>query len=216
MKWLLPLTIVLSFFHASSHNAFGSETYFIDNNRVLLYKIINWWYDCLPEDTTQPCGNLIKYTNEGNAQVEYNELDKILKLKIKGAFTEMLSISKQCEQCFGPSYLQGTWLNQKYFGNIEAVNLRSELTISNAFIINNMDKIQAQLIRDIEKDIIFVAEGIIGGLLDGKIALHQSGDFFKTCPEVSQNIEDSYPISLKIINSQTKEVLAKYSAIWEH
>jgi len=51
-----------------------------------------------------------------------------------------------------------------------------------------------------------VLEGVVGGLLNGKIALHQAGNFLKTCPEASQGLVDSFPFFLKIINSHTKEV----------
>ena len=51
MKWFLSFTFLLSCFFIVNNDAFCSETYYIDNNRVLLYKIINWWYDCLPEES---------------------------------------------------------------------------------------------------------------------------------------------------------------------
>ncbi len=217
MKLFLSFTIVLSCVLIINHDAFCSETYYIDNNRVLLYKVINWWYDCLPEESSKLCGSLIKCQSKGNAQVEYNETEMILKLQIKGGFADLLSTFKQCEQCFGPSYLKCTWLNKKYFGSGEAVFVVSnELPAMSAFIINNIDKKQGQLIRGIEKDILFEIQGVIGGLLNGKIALHQAGNFIKTCPGAPQSRDDCFPISLKIINSHTKEVLAKYSAILEH
>ncbi len=215
MKWFLSFTIFLSCI-LINHDAFCSETYYIDNNRVLLYKIINWWYDCLPEESSQLCGSLIKCQSKGNAQVEYNETEMILKLQIKGGFADLLSAFKKCEQCFGPSYLKCTWLNKKYFGSGEAVIVSNELPAMSAFTIKHIDKKQGRLIRSIEKDIIFELEGVIGGLLNGKIALHQAGHFIKTCPGDTQSRNDSSPISLKIKNFHTKEVLAKYSAILEH
>jgi len=212
MKWFLSFTIVLSCFLIINHGAFCSETYYIDNNRVLLYKVINWWYDCLPEESSLLCGSLIKCQSKGNVQVEYNEAEMILSLQIKGGFANLLSIFKQCEQCFGP-YLKCTWLNKKFFGRGEALIVSNEVPTMSAFIINNIDKKQGRLIRSIEKDIIFELEGVIGGLLNGKIALHQAGNFIKDCSGDLQNRNDSSPISLKIINPHTKEVLAKYSAI---
>ncbi len=128
----------------------------------------------------------------------------------------MISIFKQCKRCFGPSYLKCTWLNSKYFGNGEAVIVQNELSNISTLIINNVEKNKARLIRGIKKDIVFVLEGVIGGLLNGKIALHQEGNFLKPCPENSQNRAESFPISLKIFNSNTKEVLATYSAIFEN
>ena len=218
MKWLLSFIIVLSCFHIINHDVFCSETYSINNNRVLLYKVINWWYDCLPEESSQLCGRLVKCQNKGNAQVEYNETEMILKLQIKGGFADMLSVLKQCEHCFGPSYLQCIWLNPKFFGNGEAVIIQNEFAAINTLFFNNIDQKKFLQIRSIEKDIELILEGLISDLLreNGRIALHQAGNFLKPCPGAAQCRDDSFPISFKIINSHTGEMLAKYIAIWKN
>lgn len=216
MKWFLSFMVVFSCLHINIPDAFCSESYYINNNRVLLYKIINWWNDCIPEESSHLCWRRIKCENEGDAHIVYSETEKTLKLQIKGGFAELLSTFKQCDQCFGPSYLQCTWLNKKYFGYGEAVIVQDELPAISALFFNNINKKEWRLIRSVEKDIELVLEGVIGGLLmmNGKIALHQAGNFLKTCPKPNQNRDNSFPISLKIINSRTEEVLAKYTAIW--
>ncbi len=115
-----------------------------------------------------------------------------------------------------PSYIKCTWLNKKYFGKGEATIISNDLPAINAFIINNTDKHHARIIQSIEKDIVFELEGSVGGLLNGRIALHQAGYFIKACSAASHGPGDSLTISLKIINSNTKEVLATYSAIMEN
>lgn len=217
MKWFLSFTIVLSLFHITIPVSYCSESYYINNNHVLLYKIINWWNDRLSEEYIPFCGRPIKCQNEGEVQVEYKESKMMLKLNIKGGFAVLVSIFKQCEQCFGPSYLQCTWLNQKYFGNGEAVIVQDELPAISTLFFKNINKKEWQLFRSIEKDIELVLEGVIGGLqiMIGRIALHQAGNFLKACPGASQSRENSSPISLKVINSQTGEVLANYTAIWK-
>ncbi len=159
--------------------AFCSEDYYIDNSRVLLYKLINWWYDCTPEETHLLCGRPVKYQNRENAHVEYHEAENTLKLKVKGGFADLLSILKPCEKCFGPSYLRCTWMNRDYFGNGRPAIVSRELSTITEFIFYDFRKQQAQKIQGIEKDILFVLEGMIGGLLNGKIALHRAGIFSK-------------------------------------
>ena len=216
MKWFLSFILILSFLIISSHDAFCVETYYIDNNRVLLYKIINWWYDCLPEESSRLCGSRIKCQSRDDVRVEYNETEMILKLKLKGGFAALISIFKQCKQCLGPSYLKCIWLNKRYFGSGEAVIVSNDSPTVSAFIFNSIEKNDSVRIQSIEKNIVFEIEGVIGGLLNGQIALHQAGNFIKTCPGTSHGRDDSFPISLKIINSNTKEVLAKYYAVMEH
>jgi hypothetical protein len=216
MKWLLFLSIVLSCDHVLGYYVHYPVTFYIDNNSVLLYKVINWWYDCLPEESDQLCGRLLKYQIMDHAKVEYNEAEMILKLGIKGGFTDQLIIFKQCEGCIGPSYLKCTRLNKKYFGNGVAINISKDFSTESTLRIKNVDKKHGQLIMSLEHDIVFESEGAIGGLLNGKIALHQAGTFLRNCPEVSDDRSKNFPITFKIINSHTKEVLAEYTAILEN
>ncbi len=216
MKWLLILSIVLSWEYAVAYEARYAERYYINNNSVLFYKIINWWYDCLPEESKQLCGSRIKYQNIGNAKVKHNEPQTLLEIRIQGGFTEQLIIFKQCEGCFGPSYLKCTWLNKKYFGNGAAMNISKDFTTTSIVRIKNVNETYGRLIQSIEHDMTFELEGVISGLLNGKIALHQGESFLKNCPGPIDRRGKNFPISFTIINSLTKEVLAQYTAIWEH
>jgi hypothetical protein len=210
MKRFLQITLVVLCFALFSHNAYCTEIYSINNNQVLLYKIINWWYDCLPEESDLLCGSLIKYQNKGNAHVEYNDSEMILKLRIDTGFADQLSVFRACEQCSGPAYFHCTWLNKDYLGNDKTDAVPDKLQALNSFTFQNIGKKQAQRLRDIETDILFEIEGVIFGLMNGKIALYHGDDFLKTCPDMPQNQEGIYPC-LKIINGNTNEELAKYS-----
>ena len=211
MKYLFSCILLFSCLFLNHANAFCTESYYIENNRVLLYKIINWWYDCLPEESNQLCGRIIKCVSEGDTQVEYNEKKMTLKLQIHGGFAGLLSIFKQCEQYFGPSYLKCTGLNKKYFGNGEAVIVTNKLPAN--FLFMNIDNSHSQLIKSLEEDIVFELKGEICGLLNGRIALHHVGNFLRTCPKGFKQNEKNFPTTLRIIDSQTKEELAKYSTI---
>jgi len=208
MKRFISCLMVLSCCLIINYNAFCSETYYIDGNRVLLYKIINWWYDCLPEKSNLLCGNSIKYQNQGESQVEFNETESRLKFQIYKGFAKLLSI--------GPSYLKCTWLNKKYFGNGKAAIVSNTWPSISPFIINNINKRYGRQIQDIQKDIMFELDGVIEGLQNGKIALDQEGNFLKTCPKASHNNDNAFPVFVRIINSKTEEVLAKYIVVSDY
>ncbi len=150
-----------------------SEKYYIDNQNVfLLYKIINWWYDCQPKDNYLFCGKTIKCTNLANACIEYTQSKSALKISIQKGLADQLSIFKTCNGCFGPSYLRCIWQNEKYLGKGKAVPTKN----LNQFIFLHIDKTHALILKNIEKKIVFVVEGKIAGLMnDGKIALHNTG-----------------------------------------
>ncbi|MDD9301895.1 MAG: hypothetical protein HUK40_05895 [Desulfobacter sp.] len=52
--------------------------------------------------------------------------------------------------------------------------------------------------------------------MNGKIALHHAGKLLKTCPADSGKQDERYPITLKIVNSQTEEILAKFSVVFDN
>lgn len=213
LKRLTIITAAVVSLMTVHQKARGAETYYIDNQRVLLYKIINWWYDCLPEASTQLCGSRLKYVNQGNALVHYVESEKELILGINGGFAELLSIINQCKGCYSPSGFKCTWLNRNYFGKGEAIVIGKGLPDQWKFAIRNVDKVHLQLIRTIARHIQFVVEGHIGGLMSGRIALHRGGDFLKTCPGNDLSEQEPLAINLALINARTKEVLATYVAI---
>lgn len=75
----------------------ADEEYYINGNPVLLYKTINWWYDCRPEDSNQLCGRVIQCKNNGNVRIEYNDVEMKLKLTVEKGFADLLGIFKSCE-----------------------------------------------------------------------------------------------------------------------
>lgn len=212
MKQFLHFFLILLCINVYVYKASCSETYYIDDNSVVFYKIINWWYYSLPEESERFCGRPAKCLNQGNAQVEYIEMEKKLILHIKGGFADLFSIFKECEQCVGPSHLNCIRLNKKYFGDAKAAMMSPKSTPLNQFVFEGIKKNHAQYLKKIEKNISFVMEGVILGLVNGKVALHQSGNFIKECPKDSQNQESDFPIILNIIDTETDEIIATYSA----
>ena len=222
MKTFLFLPIILLSSHLVGSNAFCLETEhsalseicYVNSNEVLLYKIINWWNNSLPEDDTLPCGDLITCQHTGGITVDYNRATMMLHITTSENFGELISVFKQCEQCPGPAYLECSWLNTKFFDNVQATRSKDIKMLS----FKEISPHQADKLKDAEKDLAVVVEGVIGGLLsgNGKIALHHTGDFLKSCPKSSQRPEERFPTSLKIINSRTQEELARYHVVFAH
>ncbi len=188
--------------------AFCAEAYYINNSQVLLYKVINWWYDCLEEESKQLCGTKVRCRNQGNTQVEYNGTTMKLTLRIDGGFAHQLSLFNPLARA---SYLACTSLNKTYFSRSEAKDISGGLPITGALVIHRVGKTQGMQIQSMQKDIVFELEGIISGLVNGKIALNHMGEFIKTCPDAGRKRS---PVSLRIMNFRTKEVLATYAAVF--
>ena len=197
------------------HDAYGDEIYYIDNSPLFLYKTINWWYDCLPDESRKLCGKPIKCSNTGNARIEYDGTRKKLEIKIQGGFATMLSAFKRCRQCYGPSYFHCIQLERKYFDGTDANVILNDSSTISGFAFSNIEKEQAQHLQSIAHDLQFMLEGIIGGLSNGRIALHESCDLIKRCNETSPDPKEKYPITLSIIKISTNEKIALFDMFWE-
>jgi len=107
------------------------------------------------------------------------------------------------------------WIDQKYLNGTTAnVILNDSLTIS-GFTFSNIEKEQAQHLQSISHYIQFTLGGVIGGLSNGRIALHESSNLLKRCNRASPDPDEKYPITLKIINTSPNEIIAIFSMFWE-
>lgn len=193
------------------------ETCYVEDNYVLLYKMINWWNDSSPEDDTLLCGNRIRCLSSKSVTSEYNAAEKRLSFEVAGDFGELISPLKQCDRCFGPSYFQCTRLNEKYFPEMSCAEIEVLRGNINQVSIQNISGNLAANFKSVEKNLVFVVEGRIGGLLltDGRIALHTSGSFLKTCSESFAEESNKIPISLTINDINAGAVVARFEAVYD-
>ena len=127
----------------------------------------------------------------------------------------MLLAFKNCKHCYGPSNLHCIWRDQKYLNGTAANVLTNDLSTIIGFTFSNIEKEQAKHIQSISHDIQFILEGVIGGLSNARIALHESGNLLKRCNRASPDTDKEYPITLKIIKTCTNETIAIFNMFWE-
>ncbi len=191
-----------------------SEAYYIDGNRVLLYKIINWWNDCLPGDSDLLCGSSLTYNNKEEIQLQYDMSGGELTLKLGGSFPELLSMFKVCDQCSAPTLFQPILINKDYLGESKPQYVDEKNFASGNLSITGMDEKHIYLLQRIKKDLSLEIEGPIGGLLlsDGRIALHQSGDFLRSCSKQSGGQNNGAGVMFRIKDARTDEVIVEYTS----
>ena len=82
MKRLLAIPFITGLlFFSGPGPAYSLEDYFIEDEWVLLYKIVNWWYSCLEPDSQWLCGQSIRFKSirfesNGKIQVSGNGQDQ--------------------------------------------------------------------------------------------------------------------------------------------
>ncbi|WP_028584254.1 hypothetical protein [Desulfogranum mediterraneum] len=190
---------------------------YLDDNFVLLYKIINWWNTSLPEDDTLLCGETLRCQHTGKIKVSYRPEARILTLNILDQFGDMVSALKQCRHCSGPGRMECSWLHPGYFADPRPETASAMGPGDGLLTFRGIPPEQALLFQQIEKELSLVLEGRIGGLLlaDGTIALHRAGTFLKPCPQPPPGQTSQQPSTLLIKNRQSNEIIAKYVAIYD-
>ena len=210
IKWLWALLIVWSSISATPQDAAASNAYFINNQKVLLYKIINWWYDSLPEDARRLCGARVRCRTKGPVQIQYNAGEMTLKFDADTGFAQLLSIFE------GRSRLKLIWVNKKYFGDGKISVSTTRPPSARSYVFSPVDHADARRILSVGRFVGFQLEGVVKGLMNGKIALHHAGKQLKTCPKKFQRPHKTDPTTLDIVNFQTMEILATLSVVYDH
>ncbi len=203
----VAFVLAFAFVFAAVPPTHGSESYFLGGNPVLIYKAVNWWYDCLPEESTRLCGQSVAYENKGGLKAEYLERDGSLKLILPPGFADRVLIFNRER---GPSFLKCTWVNDRYLGGGSKVIIGEETDSLSGFCFINVNKHQAGLIRSILDNLAVRVEGRVMGLASGRISLHRQGDLIKRCPAVPGGSAPS-SASIKLFLAGGRELLAHYS-----
>jgi hypothetical protein len=179
---------------------YKSDLYYLDENEVLLYKILNWGSTEAHENSTEFCFNNIRVRSNNLLNLEYDKKSKVLKIYLKEDFADLVSVFENKN-----AYLKIEYINKRYFKNLEAKSIKKVNNIS----LKNVSSSEYKKIKKIKDNIAFELKGKVAGLLafSGQISLYKRGDFLRSCP---QNLSEKFDIVFKILNIKTKEVLVKF------
>ncbi|QKF81715.1 hypothetical protein [Halarcobacter ebronensis] len=179
---------------------YESDLYYLDNNEVLLYKILNWWSNKSHENSTEFCFNNIKVRSNKPLILEYDKKFKKLKVYLKEDFADLISIFENKSV-----YLKNEYINKNYFKSLKAEAIQKV----NSIIFKNISLSEYEKINKSQKILAFELEGKVAGLLahSGKLSFHTSGEFLCPCP---LKPDERFDIVFKLLNIKTKEVLVKY------
>jgi hypothetical protein len=154
---------------------------------------------------------------QGNVSIETQSTAEATVLRINGKFADMLLPFKQYDVPFRPSRFRCSRLNEKYFGTGIAEGIYPPDNGIYELRIGSVSEDRTHHLKRLEKDIGVVMKGVVGGLSNGRIALHKAGLMRKDCGpgnELSNN-ESNFPIKLMIVNTRTNEIMVEYTAVWE-
>ncbi len=211
-RWAVVCLVLFIGLFRGTGPALGSEICTIDGHRVLLYKVINFWYDCLPEESQQFCGARLQCSSVGETQVRYLVKESVLEIHIPKGFGRLVSVLKSGNKKAGPGngFLTAAMVKKDVFGKGQAADLTFDLDAVGRFRIFNVDDRHYRKVKSVAEDIGIQVDGVIGGLLNGKIALYTGREAMKPCPRKGVAPEDALLPSVKLVNVKTGEVLLAY------
>lgn len=180
--------------------ALGFEHCSIEKDRVILYKVINWWYDNLDQEADFLCRKTIICRRLGQADIQYDAKNQTLTFKLENTVGELLA--------YGPSLFVCEQLNTDFFGNGRAGRVKKDHQGIREISFHEIEEQHAEKIQNFQEQILITLKGTITGLKNGKIALDQTGEFIKPCPELDKRPS----ILLTITDQATQTVLAQFSA----
>ncbi len=209
MKQLLTIGFIIGliFFSVPAHS---SEDYFIEDEWVLLYKVVNWWYTCLEPDVQWLCGQSVRFETHGEIRVagKGRKMDLILPKECAG----QLSLFKTTQ---GKNYFKRIWQHPDYFSR--GIILSPALYTLDRLSVTDIPKEDQSRIRSLIPLLGLQIQGRIRGLTNNRIALHPvdstTEDQIRSCPEPEDGTP--FPVSLSIVHTPSGEALALYEMVWD-
>ena len=198
------------------HPAWGaSEAYFLGEQQVLLYKIINWWYFAPAGQSAELCGESISYENSGNARVDINSESSAAEISISTGCADMLSLITPCESCASKISVPSVWIDQNLFPDSKATLLIEVLAHTNncSIIFQNVPNDTQKLLEDSQIQLVLTISGTVQGLTGSRIALDYSGDSQGKCRGSMGAAERAEPPAVTVKLSGKNPPLVRFN-LW--
>lgn len=209
---LLLLLLLFSIAGAGPSRA-ANFAYTIDDQPVLLYKIIQWWYDAQAADAPWVCGRTLACHTTDPIQITYVQSDRRLSLRFEAGFAELVSAG--APEAGVPSMdLRATGLDPNYFGDVTAKLCPDPACALGRICVEGVAPDQADRLAAMGDRLEVVLAGTVCGLVDGRIALAHGQGLLKVCPASAsaatayQAATASQPVTLALRNRHADAVLA--------
>ncbi|MCP3926509.1 MAG: hypothetical protein GY714_28450 [Desulfobacterales bacterium] len=164
------LLIIIILFMASPQNSLALSdyyhnnkmvrfNYYIDNEIVLLYKLVNWWYSCDVDCQSFLCGREIKLNLIGQNKLSGN-------LFLTTDFPELQIQIPELKK------------------TIKSIDKKTDITFYDTKIKVKISKLPKQTIKHIKKNLSqigFIIKGNISGILNSKVLLRKNLKAEKKC-----------------------------------
>lgn len=194
-----------------SQVAEAQDSYYLEDQRVLLYKIINWSYDAPTDELQKLCGDAVLCQSEGSVQLHYHDDQKNITIHPPDGFGTLLAIAPEEKKyrAFGDIYPLDV------FANTTVLLTHSETPSSSSWsiLIENVTGDGTRYLESLKAELVFQIHGKISGWRSGKVALTPSEENFHTCNGLGVEASLFTPI-LKVLNEKSGQIVMEFHLDW--
>lgn len=193
----------LIFFFLLTGISFSQEWYSIDNQPVLMYKIINYWYDAPGDTASFLCGRPVSCRIKSDTTLKYTPQDRQIILFFPQPVADQLSIAEP------PKTAKALWAAGPFHMNsslLDSCTAMVTLTDSGNLKQIVLSPVLPDLFRELQTGRLEVMiEGRIFGLKNGRIALHPTKNLIRKC----QKSDNPAPVTIRIVDTVSKKTIAE-------
>jgi hypothetical protein len=186
------------------------DTYTIDGQPVLLYKIIQWWYDAPGAQAPWICGRMLACRTQHPLDVTFIPDKSRLNICFETEFAELvwpeIAGSGKVRMDLYPTWTDSAYLNDSAPASCPAVDNRSA-----GLSMETVSPEQAQRWMRSAADLEMIFSGFVLGLAEDRVALVDDTVLIKTCPPTAVSRSGSRAMTLTLRHRSTKQVLVVFS-----
>jgi hypothetical protein len=186
------------------------ETYTIDGQPVLLYKIIQWWYDAPDAQGPWICGRSLACRTRAPLEISYAADNGRISLGLEAGFAELvwpkIAGSGGSAASFHP-----LWMDPAYVVAAK-VTVCSGLGDGSARLsVGGVTPKQVRLWMQLAAGLELILAGPVCGLMDDRVALVGTPQLIKACPQSSFSKAASKAMTLTLRHRPTDRVLVVFA-----
>lgn len=202
-------TALLLFF---SNPGYCTDYCSLDDQQILLYKIINWWYDARSAGG-ELCDSVITCRNSGVINFDVTDENGGTHATLQMMCVPLMSFFTNCEmQQSVSSPIPAAYTSDQY-RDAEVTLVITEFPTTNNCLIRfeNISRDAALTLEKQHLDLVFIVTGKVQGLGKGKIALNSHGDCFGKCKGVPAGTSTVQVIDIELVDSKTQSIVVRFS-----
>ena len=187
------------------------ERYLINGTQVLLYKVMNWWYDCLAQDAQWLCGQPLVYQSQSGLTFKRSENRSDWMLLFPKGFADLIAL---CPQTNSDTALALTPVAEAKDSTEDTKNALLLFHQGRPYGLKLSSLVQhrAMAINSVLPDLAVEITGRITGLSGQKVLFYNPDSLKETparrCADPEDNPGPAFTLSL--VHIPTGNILARY------